>query len=251
MNNPAAILLAEVQWPHWLWLLVVFPLAAYVIGSTPCGFLIAKFRGVDIRKAGSGNVGATNVARVVGRGWGYLCFVCDVAKGFVPAAAVTWLTTCAQVRPGVYEQLSWLLVATAAICGHVFSFWLKFRGGKGVATALGAVLGIFPYFTYAGLAALGVWLVVTLISRYVSVGSIVAAVAFVPLMVAFNWLGGREPGQIWLLLLFSAVMVAMIVLRHGGNIRRLLGGTESKIGCKDESTPAGSSVNETSPDAKQ
>jgi len=114
-----------------------------------------------------------------------------------------------------------------AIAGHVLSFYLRFRGGKGVATSLGVILGIYPYFTWAALAVLGLWVVVTLISRYVSLGSIVAAAAFVPLFVAFN-LGSL--GKVWPMGAFAAVMVALIVYRHRGNIRRLLAGKENKIG---------------------
>jgi glycerol-3-phosphate acyltransferase PlsY len=207
---------------------VLFPLAAYAIGSTPFGVIIARLHGVDLRRAGSGNVGATNVARVIGRKWGYLCFVLDVAKGIAPvAAAGWWFHPAGGVIPSPAAQAGWLLVALAAVLGHVFSFYLRFRGGKGVATALGVVLGISPYFTAAGLAALALWVIVTLISRYVSVGSIAAAAAFVPLVAAFNW--GRV-GRLWPLMAFAAAVAALIVIRHISNIRRLLRGTESKIG---------------------
>ncbi len=121
-----------------------------------------------------------------------------------------------------------------AIAGHVFSLYLKFRGGKGVATALGVVLGIFPYFTYAGLCALGIWIAVTLISRYVSVGSMVAAVAFLPLFAAFNWPPTRLWRDLWPLCAFAAAMVLLIVVRHRANIARLLRGQEDKIGSKVE-----------------
>lgn len=203
------------------------PLAAYVIGSTPCGVIIARLHGVDLRRVGSGNVGATNVGRVLGRKWGYLCFVLDVAKGFIPvAAAGLWYRPAAGV-PSPAAQAAWLMVALAAILGHVFSFYLRFRGGKGVATALGVVIGLYPYFTWAGLAALGLWVLATLTSRYVSVGSIAAAVAFVPLAVAFNW--GRA-SELWPLLIFAAGVAVLIIIRHRGNVARLAAGTENKIG---------------------
>jgi glycerol-3-phosphate acyltransferase PlsY len=211
--------------------LILFPLAAYVIGSTPFGVMIAWVHGRDIRKEGSGNVGATNVGRVLGRKWGYLCFLLDVAKGFGPAFAAVMLAGPREGVPSATEQAVWLLTGMGAILGHVLSFWLKFRGGKGVATALGVVLGIWPYFTYAGLAAFGLWIAVTLITRYVSVGSITAACAFVPLLVAFNWPPGQI-AQLWPLATFAGVMSLLIVFRHRANIRRLLTGTESKIGRK-------------------
>ncbi|MFA6134793.1 MAG: glycerol-3-phosphate 1-O-acyltransferase PlsY [Phycisphaerae bacterium] len=205
---------------------VVMPLAAYAVGSTPFGVILARARGVDLRKTGSGNVGATNVGRVLGRKWGYLCFALDVAKGALPTALAGWMLRGQADAPALAAQVAWLLVGMGAILGHVFSFWLTFRGGKGVATALGAVLGFYPYFTAAGLVALALWIVVTLASRYVSLGSIVAAVAFLPLFAAFNW---SHAGQLWPFGAFAATMAALIILRHRGNIRRLLNGTENKI----------------------
>ncbi len=214
----------------------VLPIAAYLAGSTPFGVIIARLHGVDLRRAGSGNVGATNVARVIGRKWGYFCFLLDVAKGLAPVAvAGLWCRPADGTVPAPSAQAAWLLVALAAVLGHVFSFYLRFRGGKGVATALGVVIGIYPYFTWAGLAALGLWIVVTLVSRYVSLGSITAAVAFVPLLVVFN---SRHIGRLWPLLVFAAAVAALILVRHRANIRRLLTGTENKIRARDESRPA-------------
>ena len=209
--------------------LVLFPLAAYVIGSTPFGVIIARAHGKDLRSAGSGNVGATNVARVMGRRWGYTCFVLEVSKGLGPVALEGHLLGTFDGDATPLQQASLLSVGFAVVMGHVLSFWLKFRGGKGVATSLGMVLGMWPYFTLAGLVALGVWTVVTLVSRYVSLGSIVAAVAFGPLFIAFNLQRWR---QLWPLLAFAAVIVGMIVIRHRSNITRLLAGTENKIGTR-------------------
>ena len=212
-----------------LWIsLGALPLIAYVIGSTPFGVIIARFHGADLRAAGSGNVGATNVARVIGARWGYLCFVCDVAKGLAVVAAAGMFIKSPQqgAVPPAIDQLAWLAVGFGAIAGHVFSFYLKFRGGKGVATALGVVLGMFPYFTYPGLVAAAVWVIVTVTSRYVSLGSIIAAGMFVPLFVIFNW---AYIGQLWPMGAFAAVMAALIVARHRTNIHRLLAGTENKI----------------------
>lgn len=204
------------------------PLAGYVIGATPVGVLLARAHGVDLRRVGSGNVGATNVGRALGRPWGYLCFALDVLKGLLPVAAAGWLLHPATGElPAPADQGAWLAVGLAAVLGHVFSFYLRFRGGRGVSTALGVVLGMYPYFTAAGLVALGLWVAVTLTSRYVSLGSIVAAAAFVPLFAAFNY---RIVGQLWPLLLFGIAVALLIVARHGGNIRRLIAGTERKIG---------------------
>jgi len=213
---------------RWV-LLAAGPLVAYVVGSTPFGVIIARTRGVDLRKCGSGNVGATNVGRVLGRPMGFLCFFLDVAKGLLPVlAAGLWLRS-ASGRPSALEQTILLGVGCGAILGHVFSFYLRFHGGKGVATSLGVVLGVYPYFTWPGLAALGVWIAVTLISRYVSLGSICAAAGFVVFFAIFNH---ARLGAVWPLGAFAAVMATLIVARHRTNIVRLLAGTENRIGKK-------------------
>ena len=208
--------------------LIIAPVVGYVIGSTPFGMLIAKAKGVDLRKVGSGNVGATNVGRTLGKKWGYLCFILDVLKGMVCAVGAMAVTSR---EPAAMSQAIWLAAGCGAILGHVFSFWLRFKGGKGVATSLGVVVGIYPYFTFAGLVAFAIWIAVTLKSRYVSLGSIVAAAAFVPLFVAFNW----PANELWPLGSFALAMVALIIIRHRSNIGRLMAGTENKIG-KSKST---------------
>jgi len=215
---------------HPLIMFVVFPLLGYVIGSTPFGVLIARAHGIDLRRAGSGNVGATNVGRAVGRPWGYLVFALDCIKGFLPVLAAGAMLRGRAGFPTAAHQAAWLAVGCGTIIGHVLSFWLKFRGGKGVATSLGVVMGVFPYFTYAGLAALVIWLVVVLASRYVSLASIVAAVAFLPLFVVFSLAMGWPVVGLWPLLAFAGAIAALIIVRHRGNIRRLLAGTENRIG---------------------
>jgi glycerol-3-phosphate acyltransferase PlsY len=219
---------------HNVWfLLAAIPLAAYVIGATPFGYLIGRLNGLDLRKVGSGNIGATNVVRVLGKKWGYPCFLLDVAKGLLPVLATGWILRGEANFPTPMHQAIWLGAGCGAILGHVFPFYLKFRGGKGVATALGVVLGVWPYFTLAGLLAFALWIAVTLVSRYVSVGSIVAAVAFVPLVAGVNELTWKTPlMDIWPLLAFAAAMCLLIIVRHRANIRRLLAGTENKIGKK-------------------
>lgn len=210
---------------------LLLPPLGYLIGATPFGVLLARSRGVDLRTVGSGNVGATNVGRALGAKWGYLCFALDVAKGLLPTLAAGWLLRgnalgSAFPRPPLAAQGVWLGVGLGCILGHVFSFYLRGRGGKGVATGLGVVLGVFPYFTWPGLVALGLWIVVTLASRYVSLGSITAAAGFLPLFLAFNW----PVGQLWPLAVFAAVMAALILARHRVNIVRLWRGTENRIG---------------------
>jgi acyl phosphate:glycerol-3-phosphate acyltransferase len=213
-------------WVQW----VVMPLAGYLAGSIPFGFLIGRAKGVDLRRTGSGNIGATNVARVLGRRWGYLSFGLDVAKGFVPVLAAGLILRQGGLTAG--QQIAWILVALGCILGHIFTIFLGFRGGKGVATSLGVVLGFWPYLTVPGLAAFALWTVVTLASRYISLGSIIAAAAMGPLFVADSLLEGRPLGTVLPLLVFALAMAALVIYRHRGNIARLLAGTESKIGRK-------------------
>jgi len=213
-------------------LLIVFPSIAYVIGSTPFGPILARFHGVNLRMHGSGNVGATNVGRTLGRRWGILCFALDVLKGFVPVLLAGLLTSGAATgqAPGLMSQFAWLAAGLGTIFGHVMSFWLKFRGGKGVATSLGVVLGVFPYYTWAGLAALGVWVVVVLITHYVSLASIIAVLAFSVFFTAINlFTMGLTPLDLWPLAAFAAAMAVLIIYLHRTNIRRLIAGTESKV----------------------
>ena len=212
----------------------VFPLVAYLIGSVPFGVLIARANGVDLRKVGSGNVGSTNVTRALGRRWGYLCFLLDVLKGLIPTLAAGWVIGAIDLDgtpPTYLQQGAWLGVGAGCVFGHVFSVYLRFRGGKGVATSLGVVLGIYPYFTWVGLVGFGLWGVVTVLTRYVSLGSIVACVAFIPLFVVFNYEMVRDLRPLGV---FAAVIVAIILFRHRTNFRRLMQGTESKIGRKDK-----------------
>jgi len=218
----------------WI-LLVALPVAAYVIGSTPFGVILSALRGVNLRAVGSGNVGATNVARALGKKWGLLCFALDVLKGLLPVLIVGMMLRGLEDFPTEKHQAAWLGVGLGCILGHVFSFYLRFRGGKGVATSLGVVLGIFPYFTWAGLAAFALWVLVVGVTRYVSVASITAAAAFWPLFACVNRFAlGVSPGRLWPLSAFAAAMALLIIYRHRGNILRLLAGTENKIGSKQQ-----------------
>lgn len=220
----------------WLLALVVFPLLAYLAGSVPFGYLAGRLKGVDIRQLGSHNVGATNVGRVLGRRLGLTVFGLDVLKGAIPVTAVgLWLhfaSPWSEPSPTMFGL--WMLSAFAAIAGHVWPIWLRFRGGKGVATSLGVLLALYPFFTWPGLVALATWVVVTLVSRYVSLGSIVAAIVFVGTLFAKSLLsvsgGTWAPQRIWPLLAFGLLMSFLIIWRHRGNIGRLLAGTENKIG---------------------
>ena len=182
---------------------------AYLLGSIPTGLLLGKAYGIDVRKEGSGNIGATNLYRTVGRKVGVMTLAGDCLKGLLPVLAVTYSSLPS-------EYAAW--VGLAAFCGHVFSVFLKFKGGKGVATALGVFLALSPL---AVAFALGVFIVLMLIWRYVSLGSITAA-AVMPLAV---WLlgGGR------VLILVTMLIAAVVIIRHIENIKRLVAGTENRF----------------------
>jgi len=216
----------------WQWLVafVASPVACYLVGSIPVGFLYARARGLDIRTVGSGNVGATNIGRVFGLRHFFLVFVLDVLKGAAPSAAMTFLLPAIGLdaeHAGVVHYLARIVAVLACILGHVFSLWLRFKGGKGVATSLGALLGIWPYFTVPAAIAAAVWGLCAWASRYVSLSSMVASVAFCLAYVGlYYW---RKPVDQSPLLGLAVLIPALIVLTHRSNIRRLLAGTENRI----------------------
>jgi glycerol-3-phosphate acyltransferase PlsY len=207
--------------------LAVAIVVAYLLGSVPFAFLIARAHGKDLRTIGSGNIGATNLARAVGRPWGYVCFALDVLKGLAPMAVVGAVVGVSQ-SPGFLSL--WLLVGLAAILGHVFPVYLRFRGGKGVATSFGVALGLWPYFTWCALIALLVWVVVVLIWHYVSLASICAAVAFpIALILGILAVPNWHSTSLWPLLIAAVVIPILVIVRHRENIRRLAAGTESRV----------------------
>ena len=187
-------------------------LAAYLLGSVPNGLLVARLKGIDIRKVGSGNIGATNVFRSVGKSWGILTFVCDALKGFLPAWLFPLLTGDSNPALGIF-------CGALAIAGHNWPIFLKFKGGKGVATSAGVLLGIAP--TAVGIGLLS-WLVLFLSTRYVSVASVGAAIV-VPLAGWFLYRDG------FLLPITLTVLGLVAVARHHSNIRRLIAGTEHRF----------------------
>lgn len=211
--------------PTGTWLLWLA--AAYLAGSIPFGLLIGLSRGVDIRKHGSGNVGATNCGRVLGRRWGILCFVLDVAKGLTPVLAYS-LAMRPHEADGAGAALQWLAVAAAAVLGHVFPVWLGFRGGKGVATGLGVVLGMWPVLTGPAVLAGLVWLVTIKATGYVSVASIAAAVSLPVLAAAGALYRGLTMGELAVYVGLTALLAGLVVLRHRSNLAKLRAGTEPK-----------------------
>jgi len=204
---------------------------AYLLGSIPFGLLIAKAHGKDLRSIGSGNIGATNVARALGRRWAYLCFLLDMLKGLVPM-----LLTKFEIQNSKFEipiavgLWLWLAVGCAAILGHIFPIYLKFKGGKGVATSLGVALGLWPYYTISASFAIAIWAIVVLIWRYVSLASIIASVAFPAVLVlAIIIRPSWDFVSLWPLLILATAIPLMVIIRHRENIKRLIAGTESKV----------------------
>ncbi len=192
-------------------LAITLLVAAYLIGAIPFGLLIGRLVGADVRQAGSGNIGATNVGRVLGKKLGALTLVCDVAKGFLPV----WLA--AGLLPDTTANREWLVMACglATVVGHMFPLYLKFKGGKGVATALGVFLFISPWSVLISLLVFSGALTAF---RYVSVASLTAAL-LIPLWL---WLLGESP----VILLTALAIVLLIWFQHRSNIGRLLRGTE-------------------------
>ena len=208
--------------------------AAYLIGAIPFALIIARLHGKDIRTVGSGNVGATNLARACGRRWGYVCFALDVLKGFVPTiaakAVALRLLEGEQATVGPAFLGLWMAVGVAAVVGHIFPVYLKFKGGKGVSTSFGMALGLWPYFTLCAAVALPVWVVVVQIWRYISLASICAAVTFpLTLAVAIATKADWTLGNLWPLVIAATVIPILVIFLHRSNIQRLRAGTESKI----------------------
>ena len=182
---------------------------AYLLGSVPTGYLMGAWKGIDVRTVGSGNIGATNVARLVGKRQGILTLVADAAKGFIPVFAA--------IQLGFAPAAA--LVGSAVFLGHLYPIFLKFQGGKGVATALGVFAGLAPLAT---LVLIVIFAAVALTSRIVSLSSMVAALA-APVTL---WVFSYPPAVVGL----SVLIASMIIVRHRGNLRRLLAGTEPRFG---------------------
>lgn len=194
-------------------------LGAYLLGSIPTGYLVARGRGVDIRTVGSGNIGATNVFRILGKPAGIFVLFFDGLKGF---AASAWLSDAVVAWGGlgleedVYVRL---VAALTVVLGHNYTCWLRFKGGKGIATSAGALAGIVPW---AFVIILSIWIVLFALTRYVSVGSIAASAA----LPFATWATTRD----WRLTVVTAAMAGMAIFKHRSNIQRLIKGTENRIG---------------------
>ena len=222
---------------------LICPLVAFLIGGIPFGLILTAARGIDIRTVGSGNIGATNVARALGRNWGYFCFALDVLKGALPTTTMHLLIQKFDLSDSALGMFAWVLVGCVTVLGHVFPIYLRFKGGKGVATSAGVALAIWPFFTLPALLAMLVWLIVTLLSRTVSVGSLIACLAFLLCYLAGFWVFNQDRWIIsawsldihWPLLVFACLIPVLIILRHRANITRLLTGREHQIKLRQDS----------------
>ena len=210
--------------------------AAYLLGSIPTGYLAARLRGVDIRATGSGNIGATNVFRILGKPAGICVLLLDALKGFVAVALVLkYFHELNEFLPQMFPvdaialpavRLNYAILAgVCAVIGHNYPCWLSFKGGKGIATSAGVFLALAPL---AVSIALGVWIIVFVVSRYVSLASIAAAVAL--------------PTAVWFTMdsvclgLVTTALGTLAIYKHKANIQRLLAGTENRVHFKKEKT---------------
>lgn len=194
-----------------LWICIVL---AYFIGSTPVGLLAGKMRGIDIREHGSGNIGATNVLRTLGKPVGITVLVFDILKGMLPV----FISMALSDNPVVH-----VATAIATILGHNFTFWLKFKGGKGIATTAGTMLPLIPL---ALAIAIAFWTIGFRATRFVSIGSLAAAVSipitcFSQALISSNWK--------WPVLIYTLVLSCLAIWKHRGNIKRLMEGTEPRF----------------------
>lgn len=233
----------------WLGLL----LASYLLGAIPFGLLLGLAKGVDVRQHGSKNIGSANVGRTLGRKWGVLTFFLDALKGFIPTFAAGFvLKTIARPEVPSYLAWAWLSVGIAAVVGHMWSPFLKFRGGKGVATGFGALMAVFPIFTLPAIVALGIWALCARITRFIGLSSCVAAASIPVLLIFVDGIGRHfglfvQPTQtvtwpMWPYVTVAIMLAAMVVWRHRSNISRMLNGTEPRYGQKKplETVPAAS-----------
>ena len=203
---------------------ILIVVTAYFLGSIPTGYLAARAKGIDIRTVGSGNIGATNAMRVLGKPAGIAVLLLDALKGYAAVAWVCPLWMKSFSGPAADVETLRIVAGIAAVLGHNFTCWLKFKGGKGIATSGGAYLALAPLAVGIALAA---FILAVLLTRYVSIGSIAAAIA----LPAAVWC---LPEHNLFLGIVTSALGAMAIYKHRSNIKRLMTGTESRIGKKPE-----------------
>ncbi|MEN3369829.1 MAG: acyl phosphate:glycerol-3-phosphate acyltransferase [Verrucomicrobiota bacterium] len=197
----------------------------YLFGSFPTGYFVGRLAGVDIRSVGSGNIGATNVLRVLGKRWGYTVFFVDAFKGFAAVRLALFIAR-QMPNPAHHPEYFGIIAALLCIVGHTFPVWLRFKGGKGVATSAGALFGLMPMVVPFVVLA---WIAIFEITRYVSVASIIASVSLpVAVWLFLRWGFLEGPA----LLYFSLAIAGLVLWRHRPNFSRLLNGTEQRFSRK-------------------
>jgi glycerol-3-phosphate acyltransferase PlsY len=196
-------------------MIILAILLAYLLGSVPTAFIFGKLlKGIDIREYGSGNVGATNIARTLGKGYGVVVLLLDFLKGFIAVTVLPLLI----FKGAETSEAIYIILGAAAIAGHIWTIFLKFKGGKGVATTAGVMIGLAPVIL---LSCFVIWIIIFAIWRYVSLASIIAAI-FLPIFAVIT---GRDISFI----IFCAFLCLVGVYMHKGNIKRLIQGNESKL----------------------
>lgn len=211
-------------------LILLIPFA-YLLGSIPFGLLIAKRKGIDPRLEGSGNIGASNVGRLLGRKFFFLVFSLDMSKSLVPMLiASRFAHRIDLLERGWQIYWLWLAVGVAAVLGHLFSVFLKFKGGKGVATSAGFIFGLVPYYTLPAVLAVSCFVIVFYAFQMISVGSMAAAISMPVFYVALGLRAGWDPlGRQLPLAIVAVLLSGLIVYTHRTNIVRLMNGTENKV----------------------
>jgi len=200
---------------------IVVLAGSYLLGSIPFGYLIGRIAGIDIRKVGSCNIGATNVVRVLGKRYGYAVFLLDFFKGF--GAVKLWMLLAMRSPPDLSSpELFGIIAAVSGIVGHSYPPWLKFKGGKGVATSAGALLALTAV---GGLIWFGIWIVIFWQTSYVSVASITAALLLPIVILVISW--RSESAKV--IFYFSVCAAAVVIWRHRSNLSRLMHGTEPRF----------------------
>jgi glycerol-3-phosphate acyltransferase PlsY len=205
---------------------ILTAVVAYLLGSIPTGFLVGKAKGIDIRTIGSGNIGATNVFRYFGKVAGLLVLLADALKGLLAVLLVprlSWVAFGAPANPLVREWLE-IIAGLAAVLGHNYTCWLRFKGGKGIATSAGVLIALVPY---ALLIIFGVWILVLALTRFVSLASISASFT----LPFATWITGGS----FTMIAITAAMAVLAIYKHKSNIQRLLKGTESRFAIKKPS----------------
>lgn len=202
---------------------LVAAVVGYLLGSIPSGYIAGRLRGVDLRKEGSGNIGATNALRVLGKKIGYLVLAADMLKGWLAVMAGFVSARLLGLAPDQMVINAGVVAAVGAVLGHSFPVWLGFQGGKGIATSAGIMLALFPPLVF--ISGLGVWLLLFLTTRYVSIGSLGAAVALPTSAFVLMAFGQCDPVRAAI----ASIMCVLAIWRHKPNIARLLAGTEKRF----------------------